>query len=364
MKTSILIVEDTEAIRNEITAILGFEGFETISAGNGRDGVELARAKLPDLVISDVMMPGLDGFGFLQAMRSHPDTAHIPVLLLTARTSAEDLRNGMNLGADDYLTKPFAAPQLVKAVRTRLEKRFAVAAHAERLLLGRFVRVLPHEFRTPLNGILGFSRLIEEDAESLEPREIRELVAHIILSGERLERSLLNFLLYSRLSAASGEWPIGDLLGAAESQPHREIPSMLAQKAKKERREADVDCCLAPATLPIEPADLLKMVEELVDNAFKFSHPGDAVRITGSQRGDRYLLEVSDQGRGMTENQIEQIDAYRQFDRDQFEQQGCGLGLFLARRLAVLHGGHLTVRGKLEKGTAVCLDLPLASKVA
>lgn len=118
----ILIIEDEPEMRRNMVKILGLEGFQPLAAENGRVGGEVARREKPDLVLCDVMMPLLDGYGVLTALRADPSTATLPFIFLTARGEKADLRNGMNLGADDYLTKPVDADDLLRAVNARLQR--------------------------------------------------------------------------------------------------------------------------------------------------------------------------------------------------------------------------------------------------
>jgi DNA-binding response OmpR family regulator len=118
----ILVIEDEPEMRRNIMALLRFHEFEPIAAENGRKGVELARREKPDLILCDVMMPELDGHGVLQAMHQDVSLALIPFIFLTAKGDKDDLRSGMNLGADDYLTKPVANADLVEAIEARLRR--------------------------------------------------------------------------------------------------------------------------------------------------------------------------------------------------------------------------------------------------
>jgi DNA-binding NarL/FixJ family response regulator len=121
MKT-ILVIEDEPEMRRNLLTILKLEGFQVSSAENGRTGVRAAKAAKPDLVVCDVMMPELDGYGVLRELRKAPETQATPFIFLTARGEKTDQRSGMDLGADDYLTKPVAKDDLVKAVRARLQR--------------------------------------------------------------------------------------------------------------------------------------------------------------------------------------------------------------------------------------------------
>jgi len=126
----ILIIEDQPQMRRNLATILEMEGFEILSAENGRRGVELASASKPDLIICDVMMPELDGYGVLKALRAEKATATVPFIFLTAKGEKSDHREGMNSGADDYLAKPVARDNLLAAVKARLERQHS---HEQRL---------------------------------------------------------------------------------------------------------------------------------------------------------------------------------------------------------------------------------------
>ncbi|NDJ17701.1 putative bifunctional diguanylate cyclase/phosphodiesterase [Myxacorys almedinensis] len=126
MKT-ILVIEDDETIRSNLLEILDLEGFRVLGAEQGVAGVRKATAYLPDLILCDIRMPELDGYGVLEALRSHPLTAAIPVIFLTAKCEHQEVRRGMNLGADDYLIKPCSVTELLAAIASRLTKRTAIA---------------------------------------------------------------------------------------------------------------------------------------------------------------------------------------------------------------------------------------------
>lgn len=124
----VLVVEDDAAIRHNLVFLLRIEGFEALEADNGQAGLALARTHLPDLILCDVMMPQLDGYGLLAQLRADPITAAIPLIFLTARTDRADQRKGMNLGADDYLGKPFSREEVLEAINARLQRRHDVAS--------------------------------------------------------------------------------------------------------------------------------------------------------------------------------------------------------------------------------------------
>ena len=127
----ILVIEDETKMRRNLLTILQMEGFETLGAENGLSGVELATLEQPDLILCDVMMPGLNGYEVLERIRANNRTADIPLIFLTARGEKQDFRHGMNLGADDYLTKPCPADDLLDAIRARLRRQVQLSPGAD-----------------------------------------------------------------------------------------------------------------------------------------------------------------------------------------------------------------------------------------
>jgi DNA-binding NarL/FixJ family response regulator len=121
MKT-VLLIEDHAEMRRNISTILGMENYTVLAAADGRAGVELARTRKPDIILCDVMMPEMDGYAVIQTLRGDPTTAAIPFIFLTAKGEKRDVRSGMNLGADDYLTKPVTATDLLSAIEARMTR--------------------------------------------------------------------------------------------------------------------------------------------------------------------------------------------------------------------------------------------------
>ncbi|HBL14593.1 MAG TPA: hybrid sensor histidine kinase/response regulator [Cyanobacteria bacterium UBA11162] len=365
----ILVIEDEESVRENLMDLLNAEDFEVLGAGDGCTGLNLAQQHLPDLIVCDVMMPKLDGFGVLNSLRKNPATAIIPFMFLTARTDKTDLRQGMELGADDYLTKPFTRAELLGAISSRLQKQVAIDQQQAKKMDGlrnRITQSLPHEMRSPLNSILGFSQLLVEEAEFLERQEIKEMSSSIYKSGQRLHRLIQNFLLYAELEVISTDCDrIQSLRSSQISSAAPVIEKMIRQQAKQVNREGNLQIELENSNIKIAKSRLEKIVEELSDNAFKYSAPGTPVRVVGTRisRGNPaesfYALSVSNCGRGMSTAQIAELGAYRQFDCKFYTQQGSGLGLIVTKRLAELIGGELTIESTPNEQTTVRVVLPI-----
>ncbi len=355
--TSVLVIDDEHALREEIIDILQFEGYTVIGAENGRRGIEAALQHQPDIILCDIMMPEFDGYRVLLELKVNQSTAMTPFIFMTARADRQDIRKGMSLGADDYITKPFTHSEMLSAVHTRLEKQERLKQEAETAvnsLRQRLVSSLPHEMRTPLVGILGFAELMAMDADNLTPDQIRSMTSGIISGGERLHHTIENYLLFARL-----EGLVADPVKGISHEPGTSTPGTLAQfiahdMASRHEREGDLRLgSLVNAPVTIGETTLRKITEELVDNAFKFSKPGSAVEICGQVQNGHYRLSVQDHGRGMTPEQSRHIAAFNQFDRKQYEQQGCGLGLAITQRLLELFNSKLEIQSVPNAGTLV-----------
>jgi len=356
--TKILVIEDEADLLEEIGDWLTFEGYDVLSAGNGVQGIQLAKEHLPDLIVCDIMMPYVDGYRVLLELRTEPATSLIPFIFMSALATRVDVRRGMNLGADDYVTKPIARREFLDAVRTRIErdienKRRAAAALDE-LRTGISI-TLPHELRTPLVGIIGFGELLALDPSSYTPAEIQEMAKLVMASGERLLRLIDHYLLYVQLELRKEYIPTADSACEAGAVTRRAA----ARVAQVYAREADLTVNVIDAMAAIDADGLDKIVNEVLDNAFKFSKPGAPVKLSARIEDDAWVLYIVDHGVGISSEDIKRIGAYMQFERKRREQQGSGLGLIIAKRLLERYGGDLQIESQPGMGASVRLSVPL-----
>ncbi len=358
----ILVIDDEEWLREMVQLALRQKGFEVVQAQNGAIGVELARRELPDLVLCDVNMERMDGYLTLSALRSEATTASIPFILMTGLADNAGMRHGMELGADDYLPKPFTIDALYAAVDVRLRKAQAIRMEAEKKLADlrdNISLMLPHELRTPLNGILGFGEILASEADTLPAGEVEEMGKLIYDSGKRLEHLVENFLIYAQIELLGADpQKVTGLRKKQTLSPAKLIEDRARAQAQLARREPDLRLQLVNSPAPVSEEYLAKIIDELAQNAFKFSQPGASVTVAVTDLPNAMTISVSDHGRGFSTEQITKIGAYMQFDRKMQEQQGLGLGLTIAKRLTELHGGTLTIQSDPSTGTVVTVKLP------
>lgn len=336
-------------------------GYEAIVAEDGRHGIQLAREQVPDLIICDINMPGLDGYGTLKAVRENRTTATIPFVFLSGSTDRVAVRKGMELGADDYLTKPFTPQELIASVKTRLDKQDEIQRQSNQKLdelRGSLSLALPHELRTPLNGIMGLAHLMIDDYQQMPPEEVLESARFIHESALRLHRLIENFLVYSQIELMGHESRTLIGAGTAPIAVHEILPEICERVSRAHKREGDLKLVAGEVSLMVPAENLAKVAEEIVDNAFKFSVPGRAVSVSAGSVNGQFQLTVSDQGRGLRPDQVTRIGPHIQFDRQTYEQQGAGLGLFIAKRITELLGGQIVVDSKVGEGTTVTVTFP------
>lgn len=361
----LLIIEDSDDLRADIIEMLELEGFTMLEARDGREGVAVALSQLPDVIICDVMMPNMDGYQVLEVLRAEPTTQTIPFVFLTSRSEHDSQRFAMRMGADDYLAKPFNVTELLEVIRVQLKKAGDARASADKQLQDlrlSIISAMPHELRTPLNAILGFSEVMMLEADNLKPEKIKEWAQFIHNAGMRLLRMTENYLVYARVSIALND---PNECATIRKQILTSPQDLLAQEAERvavrHGRGEDLILQLQPTeTIRCTYAHLVKIIDELMDNACKFSEPGTRVTVRTAVEPPYYVLYVEDQGRGISPEHLPQIGAYMQFDRWFYEQQGMGLGLGIVVQIMRLHEGVFNIASTPGKGTRVKVGLRMS----
>ena len=354
----ILIIEDDESLRLEISTILKFEGFDMLEANNGLTGLKLAISSLPDLILCDIMMPEMNGIQVLEGLKATESTRLIPFIFLTALAERTNLRLGMESGANDYITKPFTRIELLNAISAQLSnsKNITDCLESElHMFREKIISKIPHELNTPLHGILGFSNILEESSFNLRKDEVKEMAGYITRSGKRLQILVERYDYFIRLLAIKNTRM--DTTKRCSS-PELFMSTMLASIATDYKRPDDIEFSLADADINISDDEFITLFRELIDNAFKFSTPNDKIYVKSVNKGNSYFITIKDSGRGISVENIKKVGAFQQFEREMYEQQGSGLGLAISKLLAELNGGTMNISSEIGKGTTIIVKLP------
>ena len=361
-KARVLIVEDDEALLEAISDILEGAGYEVVRATNGAEGLRKLAEQKPDVVVSDIVMPEMDGYEFLRATRQLSHGVTIPFLFLTARTAKADVRLAKQIGVEDFLTKPFEPEDLIVAIENALRRSTVMRSERDGYLSEmqrRILSMLQEEFRTPLSLILGYAELLQEVPDSeLNGQLVRDYLNGILAGGQRLKRLIENFLLLARLESSRAiERPV---------QPFSAIKALRAVQRKYQdaARKAGLELVLLDTNCEAKAnADINLVVEalsRLVDNAIRFSRPESRrVTLRLEKRNGGVAFIVEDEGQGIPRGELPYLfDAFYQAERQKYERQGSGLSLALVREIARRCGGQVSVESQQGVGSTFTIWLP------
>lgn len=346
----ILIIDDEPQLRSLMSRILNSAGYETLEAGTGEAGLVLARENLPDLTFCDVQMPGIDGHRVVQAFRDDPDLAGRQIVVITGVPGPTSQRTAMDLGADDYISKPFEAGDLLRCVEARLQRadvHWRLENRVFQELRSSLRSDLPHEFFTPLVGILGMSEVLMQEGAELPPTEIHELAECIHRSGTRLHRTLRNYLRVLELDRVEASEPAAPLATVTARESVERVASRIA--AEQERGH-DLRLTLRDVRPRLTADDLGLIAEELIENAFGNSRRGTPVEVEFGRCEGGAILEVRDRGRGLTPGEVRDLSGLEADLGQGGPARGMGLGLTLVTRLLVRAGGRLELEGRAAEG--------------
>lgn len=357
----VLVIEDEESVRFNILELLEAEGFDAVGAAGGYQGVEIAQQSSPDLILCDIMMADLDGYGVLEQLRTRPETAMIPLIFVTAKTARSDLRQGMRLGADDYLTKPFTQRELLEAVNVRIARHRQVNRLQEQvqslqrlnILKDDLISSVSHDMRTPLMNMKLAIEMLQLKPDSAQ----REHYLQILRTECGRETELVENLLELQKLEERGERL------QVEAIDPLSFCQKLVERFQLRAKGANQQLCLRSAAVPpllqSNPQKLERLLAELLNNACKYTAEGGRIELSLAAAPDRVRFQVRNAAQIPAEA-LPQIfnKFYRVPDGDRRKQGGSGLGLALVHRLTRALQGRITVTS--EAGwTVFSVELPL-----
>jgi signal transduction histidine kinase len=366
---TILLVDDNAVLLRSIERLLRMEGFQVLTAKDGIDALrQMEKNPPPDLIISDISMPSMDGFEFFQAVRQHFEWLDIPFLFLTARDQIDDLRRGYNLGVDDYIVKPLDNERLLLIIRSKLKRRtelmehLNVQQHALDQAKRELAMMVAHELRTPLVSISMVAEILSREIDKMGPEQVQDMLDTMQSGSARLTRLSEQMVMFVQLQSGALEHSIRDhvrpsavrdaVVGAIERARqfiHRqhEVPVEYEEEELGARIRGDL-------------SSLEHALAELISNAVTFSPPDKPVTIAEWLDNGFVWLTISDKGPGIPEDELARVfEPYHQVNRQQYEQQGIGIGLPLAQGIIAAHDGVLEIRSVVGRGTQAIVGLPL-----
>jgi signal transduction histidine kinase len=367
----VVLADDNADMREYVTRLLTPD-FAVEAVADGRAALAAIRGQLPDLVLADVMMPVLDGFGLLKALREDPVTREVPIVLLSARAGEEARVEGMRAGADDYLVKPFSARELLARVGAHVQMARMRRASAEReralrqaaedanRVKATFLATMSHELRTPLNAILGYTDLLDaEVAGSLTDGQKSQL-QRIHLASRHLLKMIEEILSFSRIEAGREEVHL-ETIDVAELavETCRLVEPLAVQKALT----FDYDGPAERLFIQSDGGKVRQILLNLLSNAIKFTERGGvSVRVT--DEGREVTVEVRDTGVGIAPDQLDRIfEPFRQATSTGPRRHGgTGLGLTVSRELARLLGGDISVASVPQHGSTFTFRVPAGER--
>ncbi len=348
----ILIIEDEAELLEEISDILNYEGYRTVKCKNGEVGIRKAKEILPDLILCDIVMKGTNGFNVLKALKEDCNTCLIPFIYITALDGYNNIRRGMESGADDYLIKPFTREELKKTLDARFFKQ-GIIENSIKEIRDRVIYSIPHEFSEPLNIIMGFSDIIRKDADNMVAEDISMMGMSIYENSNRLYELIKEYLTYIDTEVNINSKPF-----CVQQDITHLIEKIVSNVAGLHDRQNDYILEIENCEIEIIEEWFCFAIRELICNAFKFSKTGQPVYIGAKNDGDHYKLIIRDEGRGFPSGSTRKINAFVQFERAIYQQQGIGMGLFIAKRIIELHNGSLLIESEPGKGSAVFVKIP------
>jgi signal transduction histidine kinase len=365
----VLVVDDNSDLRAYVANLLEPTYF-VVTAADGLEALEAIRADPPDIVVSDVMMPRLDGVGLVRELRGDPLTRSIPVILLSARAGEESAVVGLDAGSDDYLMKPFSARELIARVRTHvalsrarrewsaeLERtnRSLEAANAD---LEAFSYSVSHDLRAPLRHVIGFGEMLEEHARESLDETGRQYLGTITRSASHMTRLIDDLLAFSRLGRGALEKGRVDLNALV-----REVREQVMEHEAPAGRVVHWQVGVLSA-VEADFALLRQVFVNLFSNALKYSSGRDHTRVdvaTEVGNDGTVVVTVRDNGVGFDMAYKDRLFGVFQRLHRADEFPGTGIGLANVKRIIQRHGGRVWAEGEPDRGATFFFSLPAGS---
>jgi signal transduction histidine kinase len=370
--TKILVIEDDPTLRGEVAEWLTLEGYEVSVAGDGVAGIEFAFRTRPDLIVCDIMMPRLDGYGVLLELRSNLETSNIPFILTTSKVTREDIRKGMVAGADDYVIKPVTRPDLLQAIQTHLEKKATHERnhqreveqlqtaleheHKRHLLNAKMVGMYSHDFRNPLTAIMSAISLVRDYADRMDVQRRLTLLNRAEASARQLIQMLDEMLFLAQTDSSSFSLQLEVVY--VEQFLEQVVDEF--QAIHGETHKLFFESHFADGVM-VDPRLLRQIATNLISNAIKYSPQGSEVRVSLDSHDGQYILTVQDRGVGIPDTDQPYLFTAFQRGSNVRDVQGTGLGLVIVKQAVDMLEGSIHFESQVGVGTTITVQIPITA---
>ena len=356
-RSNVLIVDDITRNLQVVGTILRQAGYAVTPATSGAEALEGVREQSPDLILLDLMMPEMDGLEVCRRLKADPATRSIPVIFLTASNEMEHLVQGFEVGAVDYVTKPFNPPELLARVGTHLELQ-----HARRRLRemndekNEFMGIAAHDLRSPLNAVKGYTEMLLEE-EAMDRPEQAGLLRRIHDATQRMVEMVQNLLDVNAIERGEMNLQLApaDLssLLASAVETHR-------PRAAAKQQNLHLENEAGPITVRIDPNVMVQVLENLISNAVKYSPPGRNIHVRLKKSPESVRCEVQDEGPGLSLE--DQKKLFGKFARLSAKPTGgehsTGLGLSIVKKMVEAMNGRVWCESEPGKGARFVVEFP------
>ena len=362
---TVLVVDDTPGNLRVLVESLSNRGLKVLVATDGKSAIERATYGQPDLILLDVIMPGIDGFETCRIFKEKPETRDIPVIFMTALSDTSQKVKAFEVGAVDYVTKPFEEEELIARVDAHLTIRQLQADLLRRnhqleelnQLKNEFLGMAAHDIRNPLTTILAASELLEMTAANTTPEKLTRMAQQIQSAGNRVQTLLTNLLDVNAIDSGARHINIQpiDVASVLEQTATRHETSAQDKDIRlMQDLEPNGDCILADNTA------IGQILDNLVSNAIKYSEPHKTVWITSQRSQKRISVSVRDEGPGLSKEDLGKM--FKKFarltPRPTAGETSTGLGLWIVKELVQSMQGTIRCESVLGQGTSFIVDFP------
>lgn len=367
----ILIVDDNPENLDTLFQYFEHSKFKTLAAQDGYAALQQVEYTRPDLILLDILMPGIDGFETCRRLKNNPSTQDIPVIFLTALSETEEKVTGFDVGGVDYITKPFQYEEVLARVNAHVTiRRQQQQLHVQTTALqemntqlealnaskDKFFSIIAHDLKSPFAGLLVVANLIKENIERWDKDKILHFADQLQESVDTLYAFIENLLTWARFQQGMMEYHPRHV--NLQYIVARNV-ALLIQNAQQKQITLN-NSVQEPIQVSIDEHMIDAVIRNLVSNAIKFTYPGGTIEISAAGDKNKVTLAVSDTGVGMTEKimtNLFQIDAKTRQVGTKGEQ-GTGLGLILCKEFIDRHGGNIQVESEVGRGSTVKVTLP------